>query len=361
MRPARILLLLIALVAGGLAAWLATRGSAPEVVTQVVAPQPATQTQVLVAKSAIGVGQRLTAGDVDWQQWPDAAVRPEYITIAKTPDAPAKIAGAVARFEIFAGEPILDSKLAHADQGLMSAVLDPGMRAVSINISPAYGSGGFIVPNDRVDVLLTDSSNGQSNSRVILSDVKVLALGSRLGQTGKTGAPPDPEDPKSQVFTSDAIATLELTPAQGQTLMTAQQSGKVSLVLRSVADFGHNSPLPRTAQVSSTPTAPAAAPAPTPTSVQVDDNQTVTIVRFGRVATVTPGSASLQSQPVVAQAAYVPPATVVAPSITTAAPVAAAPAPASTATETVTPPVTVVTNPAPKPATLGTVPTIPIQ
>src|SRR3569832_470056 len=112
MRPARILLLLVAIIAGGLAAFLATRGSNPETVVQQVVV-PSTQTKVLVAKQPIGVGERLTAAAVDWQDWPESAVRPEYITSAKTPDAPAKIAGAVARFEIFTGEPILDTKLVH--------------------------------------------------------------------------------------------------------------------------------------------------------------------------------------------------------------------------------------------------------
>jgi len=286
MRPARILLLLVALIAGGLAAFLATRGTSPQTVVQTVAVPERTQTQILVAKTPIGVGQRLDAASVEWQDWPEAAVRPEYITIAKTPDAPAKIAGAVARFEIPSGEPILDAKLAHTDDGYLSAVLDPGMRGVSINIAPASASGGFIVPNDRVDVVLTGGSGADANTHVVLSDVKVLAIGTRLGQSGKTGAPPNPDDPKSQVFTSDAIATLELTPAQAQTLMTAGVSGKLSLVLRSVADFASG---PAVRQASATP----------------DDNQQIRIVRFGVATNVAPGSVD-QGQTTLSASAYVP-------------------------------------------------------
>src|SRR5438309_786214 len=134
MKPSRIVLLLIAIIAGGLAAFLATRGSAPvPEVEQVVSTQPAAGTQVLVATGPIGVGQRLNAGVVAWQPWPESAVRPEFITIAKSPDAATKIVGTVARFEIFAGEPINDAKLVHSDQGFLSAVLDPGMRGVSVN------------------------------------------------------------------------------------------------------------------------------------------------------------------------------------------------------------------------------------
>ena len=315
MRPARILLLLVALIAGGLAAFLATRGgNAPQTVVQTISVPQHTETQVLVAKSQIGVGQRLDAASVEWQDWPQSAVRPEYITSAKSPDAPAKIAGAVARFEIFDGEPILDAKLAHTDQGYLSAVLDPGMRGVSISISPAAGSGGFIIPNDRVDVVLTNSSSGQPTTHVVLSDVKVLAIGTRLGQTGKTGAPANPDDPKSQVFTSDAIATLELTPAQAQTLMTASASGKLSLVLRSVADF--------------------AAPTTRLASTTTADDQQIRIIRFGVATNVAPGSAD-QGQASVSAAAYVPapPATVVetppAPPVTVDTSSAATPPPAA--------------------------------
>jgi pilus assembly protein CpaB len=338
MRPARILLLLVALIAGGLAAFLATRGGTPpQTVVETVAVPQHTETQVLVAKQPIGVGQRLDAASVEWQDWPESAVRPEYITSAKSPDAPAKIAGAVARFEIFDGEPILDAKLAHTDQGYLSAVLDPGMRGVSISISPAAGSGGFIVPNDRVDVVVTNNTGGQPSTHVVLSDVKVLAIGTRLGQTGKTGAPANPDDPKSQVFTSDAIATLELSPAQAQTLMTASASGKLSLVLRSVADFG--------------------APATRLASAPADDQQ-IRIIRAGIATNVAPGSVD-QGQATVSATAYVPP-----PATT----VVETPAPAQVTVESSSAPAAVATPaasaPAASPSTAGgsvvpqTVPTI---
>lgn len=324
MKPSRIVLLLIALIAGGLAAYLATRGSgsAPDV-QQVVVQQPAAPAaQVLVAKEAVGVGQRLSATTVEWQPWPQSAVRPEYITIAKTPDAPAKMSGTVARFEIFPGEPISDAKLAHSDQGFLSAVLDPGMRGVSVTISAASGSGGFIIPNDRVDVVVTDNTTGQTASRVILSDVKVLAIGTRLGQSGTTGSPADPTDPKSQIFTSDSIATLELTPAQAETLITATATGKISLVLRSVADFGKSGPV-----VEDTVTG---------------SNSTVRIIRFGRQVNVTPGSANQPggAQASVNPAAFTPPAPTPAPVVetppvvvttTTTTPAPASPSPSAAA------------------------------
>ena len=155
MKPSRLILVLVALLAGGLAAYLATRGgdTAPEIVVS-ESPAP-TQTQILVANAQIGVGERLTPSLVSWQPWPEPAIRAEYITIGATPDAAVQLEGTVARFEFFPGEPIREDKLVRAEQGYLSAVLAEGMRGVSIDVSATTGAGGFIVPNDRVDVLLT--------------------------------------------------------------------------------------------------------------------------------------------------------------------------------------------------------------
>lgn len=239
MKPARILLLAVALIAGGLAAFLATRGQGPapaavETVTQ-VREEP--KIQVLVAARNIGVGQRLNEEYVEWQDWPEGAIRPEYITISTTPDALELMAGTVARFEIFPGEPIRRAKLVRSDQGYLSAVLPQGMRAVSIGVTAESGAGGFIVPNDRVDVVQTRRTSGGSMSQTILSNVKVLAIGRRLGEVGATSGMDPDEDPQAQIFANATIATLELDPAQSETIITASRVGQLSLVLRSVADF----------------------------------------------------------------------------------------------------------------------------
>ncbi len=239
MKPARILLLAVALIAGGLAAFLATRGQGPvpaavETVTQ-VREEP--KIQVLVASQNIGVGQRLNEEFVEWQDWPEGAIRPEYITISTTPDALELMAGTVARFEIFPGEPIRRAKLVRSDQGYLSAVLPQGMRAVSIGVTAESGAGGFIVPNDRVDVVQTRRTSSGSMSQTILSNVKVLAIGRRLGEVGATSGMDPEEDPQAQIFANATIATLELDPAQSETIITASRVGQLSLVLRSVADF----------------------------------------------------------------------------------------------------------------------------
>lgn len=240
-KPSRILLLLVALLAGGVAAFLATQRDQP--VAEPV-PQPATElvqearTQILVAKAAIGIGQRLSPASVEWQDWPQGAVRPEYITIAAAPEALTDMSGSVARFEFFPGEPIREQKLVRADQGYLSAVLDNGMRGVSVSVAAESASGGFIVPNDHVDVVLTlPSAAGGQTSETILHNARVLAINTRLGETGTTGAPADPADPRAEIFANQAIATLELDPTQAEVIINASTLGRLSLVLRSIVDF----------------------------------------------------------------------------------------------------------------------------
>jgi pilus assembly protein CpaB len=183
----------------------------------------------------------------------------------------------VARFEFFPGEPIREAKLVHTDQGYLSAVLEKGKRGVSIPISAASGSGGFIVPNDRVDVVLTHGTATGDVSETILANVKVLAIGQRLGQVGKTGtngtdsaATAADGDPKAELFTDQTIATLELDPGQGETLVNAAATGSLSLALRSIADFNES-----------------AGSARRPT------NQPVRVIRYGQEASIVAGSANL--------------------------------------------------------------------
>lgn len=285
MRPARILLLLIALVAGGLAAWLATRGDGPaptQQVTSEVIAEP--KTQILVATEQIGMAERLGPANVEWQDWPEGSVRPEYVTAANSPDAITELSGTVARFEFFPGEPIREDKLVRTEQGYLSAVLAKGMRGVSIPVSAESGSGGFIVPNDRVDVVLTRDTPAGELSQVILANVRVLAIGQRLGEKGTTGAPADPENPRAELFTDRTIATLELDPSQAEMLINAAATGSLSLTLRSIADFNEAA---GTAQQST--------------------NQPIRVIRYGNEASVLTGSTG-QSQPAQVQpATYAPP------------------------------------------------------
>ena len=154
MNNARIVVLAIAIGAGGIAAYLASgSGDKP-------APaQPVAQMQtvdILVAKSDIGLGQSVKPDDLQWQTWPAATASSNFISRASKADAIKEITGSIARSPFIAGEPIREQKLVKADgSGFMAAILPAGFRAISTEISPETGAGGFILPNDRVDVLLT--------------------------------------------------------------------------------------------------------------------------------------------------------------------------------------------------------------
>lgn len=238
LKPMRLLLLLVALTAGGLAAYLASRSQPAaepriEAVTEVI-KEP--RQRVLVAKTAIGIGQNLLPDSIGWEEWPEGSVLPDYITAAAAPDAVDTMSDAVARFEFFPGDPIREQKLVREAQGYLSAVLDPGKRGVSVSVSAVAASGGFISPNDHVDVLLTRRSPGIEASETILHNVRVLAINARLGETGATGAPENPEDPQPARFL-EALATLELDATQAQVIVGAAALGNLTLVLRAMSDF----------------------------------------------------------------------------------------------------------------------------
>jgi pilus assembly protein CpaB len=266
MKPTSIVLLLVALIAGGLAAFLATQQSGPVQVVQgpTTVVQEAKE-QVLIAIGPIGVGQRLSVDTVQWADWPEGAVRDDYITIAERPEALTDVTGAVARFEIFPGDPIIEQKLVRTGQGYLSAILEKGRRGVSVAVDAAAASGGFIVPNDHVDVVLTRQTASGLMSETIVRNVKVLAINLRLGETGTTGAAEDPDNP-NQAFQDKAIATLELDPQQGESVINAAQIGTISLSLRSIADF-----------------------APGTDEVRRRSAQNIRLIRFGADSTVTAG------------------------------------------------------------------------
>src|SRR5258708_9768149 len=154
MKPARLIVLGVALFAGAIAFMLSGRDAPPPQVTVV---QPAMDmVDILVARSDIQLGTALKPEDLSWQTWPSSAASPLFIRKNARPGALDEFKGAIARAPFVAGEPIREQKLIKADgSGFMSAILTPGMRAISTDISPETGVGGFILPNDRVDVLLT--------------------------------------------------------------------------------------------------------------------------------------------------------------------------------------------------------------
>jgi len=264
MKAARVVVLAVALGAGGVAALLAGRSEKPPEVKQEPVAQIAT-TDVLVAKSDIPMGQSLSPGDVEWQAWPAGTTGGNFIRKSDRPNAIENLSGQIARAPFVAGEPIREVKLVNAKgSGFMAAILPSGMRAVSTQISPETGAGGFILPNDRVDVILTrrnrdadkaGAGGEQQTSETILSNIRVLAIDQNI------------EEKNGQKVVVGKTATLELSPGQAETLALGQQMGSMSLALRSITDAAGDNNKP---------------------DENASGRASVNVVRFGISTTTTP-------------------------------------------------------------------------
>jgi pilus assembly protein CpaB len=236
MNTARIVVLVIALGAGGVAAYLASSyDNKPAPALPVAEKLPTVE--VLVAKSDIQLGQAVKAEDLQWQTWPQATASSAFIRRDSRPDAQTQIAGSIARVPVMPGEPSREQMLVRADgSGFMAAILPSGMRAVSTEISAETGAGGFILPNDRVDIVLTrrlknpDGANGPTGgndlilSEVVLTNIRVLAIDQA------------PKEKDGQTAVIGKTVTLELRPDQVATLSASRQGGTLTLALRSIAD-----------------------------------------------------------------------------------------------------------------------------
>lgn len=231
MKKARLAVLGVAILAAGGAALVMKNMSKPDPKPVAVEQsRPAIQLEeVLVADIGVKMGDRLTGDKLRWQEWPADAVSANYITKSSQPDALSELEGVLARTEIYGGEPVVQSKIVKGDSRVMSAILPKGQRAVSTSISVATGAGGFILPNDRVDVLMTTRVPGSDlgySTEIILENVRVLAIDQQI--TEKDGMP----------VAVGETATLQLSPDQVEILAVAQQTAeKLSLSLRSLADI----------------------------------------------------------------------------------------------------------------------------
>ncbi len=271
MNPARIIVICVAAVAAiGLALVVRAMGSssnAPTAVASAAAVPARPMAKVLVAAKDLKPGQRLTEADMAWKDWPVDEVNPAFITDGSVPlrsalaeeppaarpegavasvtrvaanlaagNSKADYAGSVVREPILAGEPIVSRKIVRAgDSGYMAAYLVPGMRAMAIRVTVETAAGGFILPGDRVDVLLTrettlgnlgaqEGERSKFASSTVMQNIKVLAI----DQSTRA------DDDEQAVV--GATATLEVGPRDAEALALAKSEGELSLVLRSYAD-----------------------------------------------------------------------------------------------------------------------------
>ncbi|MBB3872484.1 Flp pilus assembly protein CpaB [Brevundimonas mediterranea] len=270
MKPARIAVICIAAVSAlGLALVVRAMGNGEPAAPAAAAPvETRPMAKILVAAKNLEPGKRLAESDLAWKDWPVDEVNPAFITDGSTP-IPAKPApegagekagaavervaeaagqmagpgaksdyiGSVVREPILAGEPIVGRKIVRAgDSGYLAAYLEPGMRAMAIAVTVESAAGGFILPGDRVDVVLTVQNEGGSSavegggvtakysSATVMQNVKVLAI----DQSTRAG-----DDAQAVV---GATATLEVRPQDAVLLAQAKSEGELSLSLRSYAD-----------------------------------------------------------------------------------------------------------------------------
>jgi pilus assembly protein CpaB len=229
MNPQRIIVLGFALVAAGGAAFLVRGmlgGGTPQV--QAKGAPAIAMSEVLVASTNLSPGQALTAEQVRWEKWPSSIVDPSFITHSSGGSEEDVVKGTVVRAMILPGQPITQTAIVHGDaSGFMAATLGDGMRAISIAISTDSGAGGFILPNDRVDVILTrksDGGNGRGSAKTIMSNLRVLAVDQTFKQE---------KDTRTVV---GKTATVEVSPEQAEVISGAVLSGSLSLALRPLSD-----------------------------------------------------------------------------------------------------------------------------
>lgn len=224
----RILILIFAIGAGGTAAWVSMNAHSSPPPPTVEIPAPQRIAQVLVAAIPLEPAATLTTEHMRWQDWPEDLLVDGFIVRTHQPDAPEEFAGKLTRIDLAAGEPIRAEKLILSQGGFLSVTLDPGKRAVAVRISAESTAGGFIMPNDRVDVLRTFSRPGvtgqsQMISETILRNVRVLAI-----------------DQTTDTHGSETVlgktATLELESSEVEIIVAGEASGQLSLSLRSFAD-----------------------------------------------------------------------------------------------------------------------------
>lgn len=232
---ARQLIVLVVAAVAAIGALLLIRGMGSREVEATEAEAPIAGEQVLVAARDVAQGAALAPGDLAVALFPTESVAPAFVRLSQQPSAQADLVGAVTRRALVQGEPITLATVVQPEgRGFMAAQLEPGFRAVAIEISGETAAGGYIQPNDHVDVIVTarvqrtdGSGRGEEvRSDIILQDIRVLALGETT-QPQTTGS----EGPAT---VEAAVAVLEMTAEDARILALGGEMGTISLALRGV-------------------------------------------------------------------------------------------------------------------------------
>ena len=217
MRRRFLLILICASVIGLLASVLVYR-----VISQVASARSDQSEQIVVAAVDLGLADTVTSQHIKLVNWPKASVHPGALRTA------AEAEGRVVRSSIVAGEPLIEGKLAPqlaGRGGIMPMLIPEGQRGVTIRVDDAMRESGFVLPNSRVDVLVSMSKGGSSEkiAKVILQDVTVLAAGQTV-------------EMKDNKPVTNTTVTLALTPQQVERLAVAQSEGRLMLAQRNLRD-----------------------------------------------------------------------------------------------------------------------------
>jgi pilus assembly protein CpaB len=220
--------LVVAIGSAFLARSLFAGDAAPS--AEAAAPQPEGP-KVLVANRALPVGTIITADAMGYQDWPEELVQDAYFIEGEADMS--GLLGTVVRFPVTAGEPVTQGSLVSpGDRGFLAAALGPGMRAVTVPVSAKTGVAGFVFPGDRVDMVLTQTVEGDGRplkaAETVLRNLRVLA-------TDQTTEQVSDEEGKTIVRAFRTV-TLEVTPEIAEKVAVAQTIGQLTLVLRSIAD-----------------------------------------------------------------------------------------------------------------------------
>lgn len=224
MKLPQMIVLGVALIAGFFAFRLVLSGGSSE---PVVVEQQVQQDieKVLVAKKDVGFGEKLKSSDLVWTDWPKEAIPAGAVVQRGNSKKKGELEGRVARVPIFKGEPIRPERLINSDKGFLATILPKGKRAIAVGVEAETTAGGFILPGDKVDVILTVRTDAGAKSDTILENIKVLAIdATTAGEQDKKNLSPK------------RTATLELTLVQSEIVAQSQQIGTIALALRSAED-----------------------------------------------------------------------------------------------------------------------------